>query len=156
MNKTSQPNTRATSVFEELSRTDLTQWQGVVSRVKDPVTARLVVQYLDAFPQLKENRAGVYLAACETVQRDRIRFAKSYRKGRMAAAVLTSLMKLGKAILGLARAVKAQAVIAECPQVPAAGKAPASVSHVEPTRVCDRMVFPVIVDPFAAQAPLVH
>jgi len=154
MNKASQPNPRPASVFEELNRTDLTQWQGVVSRVKDPVTARLVVQFLDAYPQLKENRAGVYLAACETVQRDRIRFAKSYRKGRMAAAVLTSLMKLGKAMLGLVRAVKAQGVIAERPRLPPACKAP--VSHVEPTRVCNRMVFPAIVDPFASQAPLVH
>lgn len=72
----------AASVFEELARTDVRQWQSVVSRVQDPITARLIVQLLDTMPELRSKRVGIYLAASETVKRDQVRFAKSFRRGK--------------------------------------------------------------------------
>lgn len=78
----------AASVVEELARTDARQWQGVVSRVEDPITARLVVDLLDTMPDLRMERVGVYLAARETVQRDQVRYAKSFRRGKAVGLVV--------------------------------------------------------------------
>ena len=78
----------AASVIEELARTDARQWQGVVSRVDDPITARLVVDLLDTMPDLRMERVGVYLAARETVQRHQVRYAKSFRRGKAVGLVV--------------------------------------------------------------------
>jgi len=156
MSKISPPPSQTNSVFEDLMRTDLAQWKSVVSRVQDPVTARLVVQFLDAHPQLKEKRAGVYLAAAETVQRDRIRFAKGYRTGRTVASVVTTCLRLSKALIGHVRSSTREQPVKASP-VPLQPAAPQVASRPPAaTRADDSLVFPVIVDPFAGRASTVH
>lgn len=132
-------------------RMDVSEWKSVISRLKDPVTARLVVKFLDDHPQLREKRAGVYLAASETVQRDRIRYAKAMRAGRAAAVVARTLLKAGKAVIGLGRP-SAGARRAEAPMVASA----AVVSIPASQNGMDELAFPMIVDPFTGQPPLFH
>lgn len=138
-------------------RTDVSQWKGVVGRLQDPVTAHLVVKFLDDHPQLREKRAGVYLAASETVQRDRIRYAKAMRAGRAAAVIARTLLKATKAVMGLGRSSAAgrraeAAVPVTVPMVAAA----AAVSIPAPQHSMGELVFPVIVDPLTGQPPLFH
>jgi hypothetical protein len=156
MSKSPRPAVQSASVFEDLMRTDVSQWKGVVGRLKDPVTARLVVKFLDDHPQLREKRAGVYLAASETVQRDRIRYAKAMRAGRAAAVIARTLLKAGKAVMGLGRSSaagrRADAVPVTVPTVATA----AVVSIPAPRHSMEDLVFPVIVDPLTGQPPLFH
>lgn len=128
MKNVSQPTVQP-SVLEELCRTDLAHWKGLTTRVKDPLTARVIVQALDADPYLRKHRIGVYLAASETVKRDQIRYAR----GRRCGAAVGRVLKL-----------VAQAL--------AKAKQHFAAPMAEPQQACpdvDPLVFPHIVDPFA-------
>lgn len=97
----------AASVIEELARTDARHWQSVVSRVEDPITARLLVNLLDTMPDLRTERLGVYLAASETVKRDQIRWAKNYRLGKsVGIAVKLFISTLTGTTLAIARGLR--------------------------------------------------
>lgn len=100
MSQKPNPQVQKPSTFEELMRVDLENWKGVASLVKDPVAARLIVETLDAHPQLKERRIGVYLAARVTVQRSRITYARSRAAGARFAAVLRALQGLAGTLSG--------------------------------------------------------
>ncbi|MCR6481033.1 hypothetical protein NU688_33085 [Variovorax sp. ZS18.2.2] len=66
---------------------DATQWRHMMSRLNDPVVARLVLAYLDANPAQRDRYPGGYLQATETVKRAQIRYAKARDWGRLAAFV---------------------------------------------------------------------
>lgn len=156
MSKSPRPVVQSASVFEDLMRTDVSEWKSVVSRLKDPVTARLVVKFLDDHPQLREKRAGVYLAASETVQRDRIRYAKAMRAGRAAAVIARALLKAGKAVMGLGRSSAERRRGEAAPVIVPMVASVAAVSIPVPQNGMDELVFPMIVDPLTGQPPLFH
>lgn len=128
----------AASVIEELARTDARQWQGVVSRVEDPITARLVVDLLDTMPDLRMERVGVYLAARETVQRDQVRYAKNFRRGKAVglvvklfiSALMGTTLAIARGLRWLAKAC-ASRMSSNRPAV-ASAAVPAAASDQEP------------------------
>lgn len=70
---------------------DVTQWQCLVSRITNPTTARIIVDFLDSDPKAKLQYAGIYVRACETVQLSRIRYAKAKRWGERFARLMSWL-----------------------------------------------------------------
>lgn len=70
---------------------DVTQWQCLVSRITNPTTARIIVDFLDSDPKAKLQYAGIYVRACETVQLSRIRYAKAKRWGERFAHLMSWL-----------------------------------------------------------------
>lgn len=94
----SQPSSSSSSIHEQLRQADFAHWKDLQTRISDFTTARLIVDFLDQHPSLKTQHLGVYLRACESVQRYRIRCAKRYRFGRTAGAVVKSIYLLFKAV----------------------------------------------------------
>lgn len=88
---------------EALLRADSVQWMAVAKRANDPVTARVIVAYLDQHPQLREQRAGVYLAASEAIKRDQMRYAKAKHLGQQVAGVARAVYRGLKFLFQLAR-----------------------------------------------------
>ena len=88
---------------EALLRADSVQWMAVAKRANDPVTARVIVAYLDQHPQLREQRAGVYLAASEAIKRDQMRYAKAKQLGQQVASVARAVYRGFKFLFQLAR-----------------------------------------------------
>lgn len=88
---------------EALLRADSVQWMAVAKRANDPVTARVIVAYLDQHPQLREQRAGVYLAASEAIKRDQMRYAKAKQLGQQVAGVARAVYRGLKFLFQLAR-----------------------------------------------------
>jgi hypothetical protein len=73
------------------------QWQYLVSRITNPTTARIIVDFLDSDPKAKLQHAGIYVRACETVQRSRIRYAKAKKWGGRFARLMSWISKgIGK------------------------------------------------------------
>lgn len=126
----------AASVIEELARTDARQWQAVVNRVEDPITARLLVDLLDTMPDLRMERVGVYLAARETVKRDQVRYAKSFRCGKAAGLVVKLFISaLTGTTLAIARGLRwsAKACASRMP-----GRRPVVASAAATSTTCDQ------------------
>lgn len=77
---------------------DVEQWKYVVSRISNPTTAKIIVDYLDSDPAARLQFAGVYVRARETVQQSRIRYAKAKqwgeRFGRLMAWVSKTTRRL--------------------------------------------------------------
>ena len=63
---------------------ELGQWKYLVSKIDEPTTARLIVEYLDNEPAQKARFAGIYIRARDTVQRARVRYARALKWGQMA------------------------------------------------------------------------
>lgn len=59
----------------------------MMSRVNDPVVARIFLNTLDMYPDLKLQFLGAYLMAEETVKRSQIRYAKAHDLGQATAQV---------------------------------------------------------------------
>lgn len=59
---------------------DLKQWESLVSRIAEPATAEVIVEFLDSDPTLKNRHAGIYMRARETVLRHRARQAKAEQR----------------------------------------------------------------------------
>jgi hypothetical protein len=59
---------------------DLKQWESLVSRIAEPATAEVIVEFLDTDPTLKGRHAGIYMRARETVLRTRARRAKADKR----------------------------------------------------------------------------
>lgn len=157
VNRPSSTSQQPSSVFEELMRLDMETWRGVVASVNDPVAARLIVETLDAHPQLKERRIGAYLAARVTVQRSRIVYARARAAGARVALVLGLLRRL----FGGERR-KAEHVDAGSAQARPVWRAPAS--DCEAARACglslvqmpEGLTFPPIVFPETLDAATLH
>lgn len=70
MIKTSQ-NTKSAVDMNQLSTVmrsmDVDQWKYLVSRISNPTTAKIIVEYLDSDPNAKLQFAGIYVRARETV-----------------------------------------------------------------------------------------
>lgn len=62
---------------------ELGQWKYLVSRIDEPTTARIIVEYLDGEPAQKARFAGIYIRARDTVQRSRVRYARALKWGQM-------------------------------------------------------------------------
>ena len=63
---------------------ELGQWKYLVSRIDEPTTARIIVEYLDSEPAQKARFAGIYIRARDTVQRARLRYARALKWGQLA------------------------------------------------------------------------
>jgi len=87
MSKSSQFVRPQMSIQEEIARTDLALWKAVVSRVNNPVTARLIAETLDKDEAAKAANLGVYLSARETVKRDQIRYVRAKAFGHVVGTV---------------------------------------------------------------------
>jgi hypothetical protein len=149
MTKASQDSVSQASVLEQLQRTDLRYWQNLAQRVSDPVTARVIVKFLDADPYLREHRIGVYLAACETVKRSQIRYARWHRYGQVVGVLLRFARKC------VERAARALASIKPA-LAPVSAVAVPAVAQIPDDDFPDIPSFPPIVDPFVDKRPLVH
>jgi hypothetical protein len=68
---------------------DVDQWKYLVSRISNPTTAKIIVEYLDSDPTAKLQFAGIYVRARETVQRSRIRYAKAKQWGERLARLMS-------------------------------------------------------------------
>ncbi|MBK8772933.1 MAG: hypothetical protein IPM06_21220 [Rhizobiales bacterium] len=55
---------------------ELGQWKYLISKIDEPTTARIIVEYLDSEPAQKARFAGIYIRARDTVQRSRVRYAR--------------------------------------------------------------------------------
>lgn len=93
----SKSNQSSLSLDEQLRQADLVHWRDLQKRIDDFTTAKLIVDFLDQHPSLKEQHMGAYLRACESVQRYRIRCAKRFRAGRLAGALVRNVWLLLKA-----------------------------------------------------------
>lgn len=102
-NSQNQASANNTSVTEALLRSDSAQWMAVAKRASDPVTARVIVTYLDQHPTLREQRAGVYLAASEAIKRDQMRYAKAKHLGQQVAGTAHVVFRGIKFLFQLAR-----------------------------------------------------
>jgi hypothetical protein len=75
-------------------------WNELLSRVQqDPVVARAMLDLFETKPELMARRAGAFVAARVTVQRDRIRYARAYRKGQRVASAARLAVKATAALL---------------------------------------------------------
>lgn len=59
----------------------------MISRVNDPVVARIFLNTLDMYPDLKLQFLGAYLMAEEAVKRSHIRYAKAHDRGQATAQI---------------------------------------------------------------------
>lgn len=87
-------NTKSTAVDNNQLSTvmrsmDVDQWKYLVSRISNPTTAKIIVEYLDSNPTAKLQFAGIYVRARETVQRSRIRYAKAKQWGERLARLMS-------------------------------------------------------------------
>lgn len=137
MSKSTQSVRPQVSVQEEIARTDLSNWKAVVSRANNPVTARLIVEALEADPATKAANLGVFLVARETVKRDQIRYSRGKRAGQVVGTVGRLLFRACKSIVSFIALGVAHA----------RGKATAPVVAVAPVRVTEEsepLVWPTI------------
>ena len=116
------------SAREARERADLAHWLSISARATDPTTARLILDHLDEHAQLREQYVGVYLVAKETVERDRIRYAKAMRRGQAVAATARMLWK---ACTGLVRVIQS---LPAATGVTARKAAPAATHAAMPTQ----------------------
>lgn len=72
------------------------QWRDMMSRLRDPVVARLVIEHLDSNVQMREHFPAAYLVAKETVKREHIRYAKARDRGRLLASTVSTGAQLLK------------------------------------------------------------
>lgn len=94
----SKSNHTSLSLDEQLRQADLAHWRDLQKRINDFTTAKLIVDFMDQHPSLKAQHIGIYLRACESVQRYRIRCAKLFRAGRLAGTIVRSACHLLKAV----------------------------------------------------------
>lgn len=94
----SKSNHSSLPLDEQLRQADLAHWRDLQKRIDDFTTAKLIVDFLDQHPSLKVRHMGVYLRACESVQRYRIRCAKLFRAGHLAGATVRNVCRLFKAV----------------------------------------------------------
>lgn len=73
----------------------------MISRVNDPVVARIFLNTLDMYPDLKLQFLGAYLMAEETVKRSQIRYAKAHDVGQATARIKRKCLKLLRALWSL-------------------------------------------------------
>lgn len=66
----------------------------MVSRVNDPVVARIFLCTLNMYPELKLQFLGAYLTAEETLERAQIRYDKAHNLGLAAARFKRLTLKL--------------------------------------------------------------
>jgi hypothetical protein len=151
MKKASQDSVSQASVLEQLQRTDLRYWQNLAQRVSDPVTARVIVKLLDADPYLREHRIGVYLAACETVKRSQIRYARWHRYGQAVGVLLRFARKCVERVAGVLTSIKPALA-----PVSTVAVRKAVAAQLPDDDFPDIPSFPPIVDPFVDKHPLVH
>jgi hypothetical protein len=129
------------SILEAMMRSDFNQWSPVVSRVRNPATARLIVQLLDGDPHLRQHRIGTYLAACETLERQERRYARAFRVGQLAGSAMCLTRQILQKVALATKAVSQKSW-------------PRAVQPVR-SQVCinrqtQELEFPVIFDPFSS------
>ncbi|BDR09311.1 hypothetical protein CTR2_R26490 [Comamonas thiooxydans] len=73
----------------------------MISRVNDPVVARIFLNTLDMYPDLKLQFLGAYLMAEETVKRSQIRYAKAHDLGQATARIKRKCLELLGALWSL-------------------------------------------------------
>lgn len=150
MSNASQATRAQSSVREEVARNDFAHWKAVSSRATNPVTARLIVEVLNADPAAKAANIGVYLAAYETVKRAQIRYAQAKRMGIAVGAIGRMLFRAVRSTVGFIasggkkhdKAPALKEAAQEC--APSNATAAAPVSAKQPVREADELVFPTI------------
>jgi hypothetical protein len=75
---------------------EVEQWKYMVSRINDPTTAKVIVEYLQYESELKERYAGIYLRARGTVERFRVHQAKALKRAQLFARLGGWISRLGK------------------------------------------------------------
>lgn len=146
--------------YEAMIQRDAALWNSMVNQAQDPVVARAMLELFEAHPELKAKRAGAFLAARVTVQKDRIRYAKAFRQGQRLGAVIGLLGRVSAVVARSAvqgakvltkQAVQAvastgaQSTPAVAPQEPTLKRQPAADPVVVSAQVSAEVLpFPVI------------
>jgi hypothetical protein len=87
-------NPTSPSAQDLLNEADAKHWLDLIGRLNDPVVARIFVNVLNDSPLLRARFAGAYLSACETVKRDRIRYAKGKAWGQFTRRTVVAMSRL--------------------------------------------------------------
>jgi hypothetical protein len=88
MNKAAPADAVHQQLNAKMRSMEVDQWKYLVSRINEPTTAKIIVEYLDNDPAMKGRYAGIYLRARDTVQRSRVRYAKAFKWGQLFARLL--------------------------------------------------------------------
>ena len=70
MTQSSPSHHQASNPYAELAAADCAHWKALLARVDEPAVAQLLVEFLDAHPELRTKRAGTYLSAHLTLDRE--------------------------------------------------------------------------------------
>ena len=70
MTQTSSSQHQSSNPYAELAAADCAQWKALLARVEEPAVAQLLVEFLDSQPELRAKRAGAYLSAHLTLDRE--------------------------------------------------------------------------------------
>ena len=72
----------------ELHQIDAAQWRIIANQLNDPRTARVVITFLEAHPELLKRHAGTLLRARATVERSTRHYGKGFRLGERLARLI--------------------------------------------------------------------
>lgn len=81
----SQHTASSATASSELSQIDAAQWRLIAAQLNDVRTARVVITFLEAHPELLQRHAGTLLRARATVERSTRHYGKGYRLGALLA-----------------------------------------------------------------------
>lgn len=94
MTQSAQPSADKISQLNvNLRSMELGQWKYLISKIDEPTTARIIVEYLDSEPAQKARFAGIYIRARDTVQRSRVRYARALKWGQMAGRLTAWIIR---------------------------------------------------------------
>lgn len=95
-NQTTKANASIRTVLS-IENLDVHQWNYLVEQIDDPVVARVIVQLFDEDKDIgqatKSAYYGIYVRATVTVQRDRIRYARTKERQESIAAFTRSIAR---------------------------------------------------------------
>jgi len=140
-----------------MAHSDNALWNRTVAHVqKDPVVARAFMELFAQEPALVRQRAGAFVTAKVTVQRERIRYAKAYRLGQRLASVVSWIGRRSASTLRLG-AIGAQAVGALAMPNLVRAEAPQHLMEPVVSHSDSELAFPEIdwtaLDPVAEASP---
>lgn len=94
MTQSAQPSAdKISQLNAHLRSMELGQWKYLISKIDEPTTARIIVDYLDSEPAQKTRFAGIYIRARDTVQRSRVRYARALKWGQMAGRLTAWIIR---------------------------------------------------------------